>query len=100
MAKHIDLPGMKGKGVAPARIKQLDNLAEAYVVERDKRLLQTPKEVAAKQKLIAAMHTHGDQLRQPDGSLVYRYDEIAITLTPGKEKLKVEAVGTGGEADE
>jgi hypothetical protein len=54
-------------------------------------LVQTPREVAAKTKLIEALHAHAGKITQPDGSLVYRYDEMVITLTPGKEKLKVEA---------
>jgi len=81
-----------GKGVSPVHIPQLDKLAEAYVTERDKRLKQTPKEVAAKVKLIDALHAHADELRTPDGDLVYRYDERLITVTPGKEKLRVEDV--------
>lgn len=83
---------LEGKGVSPIRIKAIDRLAEAYVEERDKRLIQTPKEVAAKQKLIAALHEHESELKQPDGKLAYRYDETVITLTPGKEKLKVQGV--------
>jgi hypothetical protein len=88
--KVIDLPGIEGKGVAPLRIADVDKLAEAYVRERDKRLKMTPREVAAKQNLIAALHAHDKEIRQSDGKLVYRYDEMVITLTPGKEKLKVE----------
>lgn len=88
--KQKDLPGIKGKGVAPIKIKPLERLADAYIEEKNKRCLQTPKEIAAKQKLIDAMHDHADKLRQPDGSLAYRYDDTIITLTPGKEKLKVE----------
>jgi hypothetical protein len=89
-----------GKGVEPLRIAELDKLAEAYCKERDKRLTLTPKEVAAKQNLIAAMHAHSEEIgAQPDGRLVYRYDEMMITLSPGKEKLKVEDVSEKDEAD-
>lgn len=98
--KTIDLPGIEGAGVAPARIAAIDDLADAYVKERDKRLRQTPKEVAAKLKLIDAMHAHANDLRQPDGRLVYRYDETIITLEAGKEKLKVrDAHGDGDEEE-
>src|SRR5262245_45587623 len=92
MAKQSEL-NIKGKGVERTTIKQLDDLAEAYVRERDKRLKQTPKEVAAKSSLISAMHAHAKQITQPDGTLVYRYDERVITVTPGKEKLRVEDIG-------
>ena len=98
MAKHTDLPGMTGTGVAPVRIKEVDTLAEAYIKERDKRLHQTPKEVAAKLKLIEALHRNEAKIgRQPDGALVYRYDEIVITLTSGKDKLKVQDVADEDE---
>jgi hypothetical protein len=99
MAKQSDLPNVTGKGVAPVRITQLDKLAEAYTRERDKRLKQTPAEVAAKQKLIDALHAHADQLRTPDGDLIYRYDEMMITLSPGKEKLRVEALSLEPEEE-
>jgi hypothetical protein len=93
MAKQqSDLPKMTGKGVAPLRIPEVDKLAEAYVRERDKRLKLTPREVSAKQSLIAALHAHEDKIKQPDGTFVYRYDEMVITLVPGKEKLKVEGI--------
>jgi hypothetical protein len=81
-------------------IPAIDNLAESYVKERDKRLRQTPKEVAAKLKLIDAMHAHANDIRQPDGQLVYRYDEVVITLTPGKEKLKVQDIDDEEGGDE
>lgn len=91
-AKHADLPGMTGKGVAPVRIQAIDALAEAYIKERDKRLKLTPREVAAKTKLIDALHANAAKLRNPDGDIVYRYDEMIVTLTPGKEKLSVAPV--------
>jgi hypothetical protein len=90
--KILELP-LKGKGVEPVRIAELDRLAEDYVKQRDRRLTMTPKEVAAKHNLIEAMHQHTDQIgKQPDGSLVYRFDETLIRLSPGKEKLKVEDI--------
>jgi hypothetical protein len=88
MAKQSEL-AIKGRGVEAVRIAQIDSLAEAYIKERDKRLKLTPREVAAKTKLVDALHKHSGDLRQPDGTLVYRYDEMVITLTPGKEKLRV-----------
>lgn len=93
MAKKTqELPGIEGEGVSAVHIPEVDQLAEAYVKERDKRLRVMPKEVAAKLKLIDAMHAHAKKLMLPDGSLTYRYDEMVITLEPGKEKLKVRDV--------
>jgi hypothetical protein len=91
MPKQTELK-IVGKGVSPVHIPELDKLAEAYVAERDKRLRQTPKEVAAKTKLIDALHKHSDKLITPDGDYIYRYDEMLITLSPGKEKLRVASV--------
>lgn len=89
---------MTGTGVSPVRIPEVDKLAEAYVKERDKRLVLTPKEVIAKHNLIAALHAHEKEIgKQPDGTLVYRFDEMVITLKPGKEKLKVEDEHTEDE---
>ena len=91
MPKQTEL-NVSGKGVSAIRIPLIDKLAEAYVIERDKRLKMTPKEVAAKTKLIEALHKHEAQIRTPEGELMYRYDEMVITLTAGKEKLKVREV--------
>lgn len=86
-----DLPGVEGPGVAPVRIPEVDRLADDYIKERDKRVRLTPREIAAKQKLIEALHEH-KELTGPDGTLTYRYDTVLITLEPGKEKLKVKDV--------
>ena len=96
MAKQAELK-IVGKGVSPVSIPDVDRLAEIYVKARDKRLKETPKEVTAKQNLIAAMHAHEKDIKQPDGTLIYRFDEMVITLTPGKEKLKVEDVAVAVE---
>jgi hypothetical protein len=90
---------IEGKGVAPVAIPEIDKLADAYIKERDKRLKQTPREVAAKGRLIDALHKHTDKLRNPDGDIVYRMDELLITLTPGKEKLQVRDVSEQDEAE-
>jgi hypothetical protein len=89
-----------GKGVEPLRIAEIDKLAEVYVAARDKRLTMTPKEVTAKQNLIASLHENAEKIgTQPDGRLVYRYDEMMITLSPGKDKLKVEDISDKDDAE-
>jgi hypothetical protein len=98
--KTTDLPGIEGEGVSAVHIPEIDQLAEAYVKERDRRLKLTPKEVAAKLKLIDAMHAHAKKLTLPDGTLTYRYDEMVITLEMGKEKLKVRDVSHDAEEEE
>lgn len=100
MSKVIELPGIEGDGVAPVRIAKIDYLAESYIKERDKRCKQTPKEIAAKEKLIDALHKHADKLsKDKDGALIYRYDDLLITLKPGKETLKVKSLSADEPED-
>jgi hypothetical protein len=87
--RNVDL-GLTGEGVAPVKIKELDRLAGQYVQHRDERIEALRAEVTAKQNLLESLHKHADQIRLPDGMLVYHYDEMRISVTPGKEKLKVE----------
>lgn len=96
--KQTEMP-IDGPGVAPVTVPEIDKLADEYIRERDKRMKQTPREVAAKGKLIEALHKHGDQLRNPDGDIVYRMDDLLVTLTPGKEKLQVRDVSERNEAE-
>ena len=85
-----DLPGIEGAGVAPVRIAEIDDLAERYIKERDKRCAMTPKELAAKSNLTDAMHRHAEELgRDSDGVIRYQYDDLVVELRPGKEVLKV-----------
>lgn len=56
MPKVVELPGVEGPGVSPVSIPAINRLAEDYIKERDKRVKMTPREVAAKQKLIDAIH--------------------------------------------
>jgi len=99
--KTTDLPGMTGPGVAQPRIKSVDDAAEIYIKERDKRCAMTPREIAAKQKLIEQLHTHADKIgRDRDGTIVYRYDDNIVILKPGKETLQVKETSHGdAEAD-
>jgi hypothetical protein len=83
---------MEGAGVAPLKIEALDRLAEIYVDLRDKRISMLQREIAAKEELIGELHQHEESIKHPDGTLVYRYNETVIRLTPGKEKLKVELI--------
>ena len=88
---------MEGKGVAPTRIEEIDSLADDYVILRDRRIVALGKEIEAKQKLIAALHAHADKIKTPNGDLVYRHNDTTISLTPGKEKLKVETPDNSGD---
>lgn len=98
--KQDDLPEMTGKGIAPVKIPKIDKLARDYVEWRDQRISALEAEVEAKRKLIEALHFHEDQLKLPDGTIVYHYDDSLVTLESGKEKLKIKASHTGEEDED
>lgn len=94
-----DLPGLSGPGVAQTPLPEVDVLVDRYVAARDARMELTKKEVEAKAALIAALHANADAIgRDPEGVIVYRYDDLVVTLATGKEKLKVRTAGA--EEDE
>jgi hypothetical protein len=90
MPKQEDLEGMSGPGVAKVSIPELDNLGDSYLKERDKRMRQTPKEVEAKKKFIAALHENEEKIgRDPDGVLRYPLEGVIFELKMTEEKLSV-----------
>jgi len=94
---NVELPHMTGPGVAVPHHPDLDQLAQAYIAQRDQRLKALINEIVAKDNLITALHSHEEELKQPNGDLAYRFADLVITLSHGKEKLKVEDLS--GEAD-
>jgi hypothetical protein len=82
--------GLVGKGVAPVRIEEIDKLVATYLRRKEASALADAAESEAKSKLIDAMHEHADQLEQPDGDLVYKFNQTIVSLIAGAEKLKVE----------
>jgi hypothetical protein len=101
MPKTGDLPGIKGPGVAPVRIKAVDDAAEEYVKVRDRRMGLTKKEVQAKQNLIDIIHKNAEKIGADDeGIMRYEYDDVVVELSPGKEQLKVRtATNPAGEEE-
>jgi hypothetical protein len=85
--KQLKIPGTEGE-----TIKELNDAAEAYVTERDKRMKLTEKEVAAKDTLINVMKNHKLSVYKDDDA----DPPLIITLTAGKDQLKV----TREESDE
>jgi hypothetical protein len=85
--KQKALPGMEKETIA-----EVDDAAEQYVKERDKRMTMTEKEVEAKQALIYVMRKHK--------LTVYKDDNVdpplIVTLADGKPVVKV----TRDESDE
>jgi hypothetical protein len=98
-AKVSDLPGMTGPGVAPIVIPEVDKLVDKYVAARDSRLIQLGLEVEAKRALIDALHENEALIgKRPDGVIIYRHEELIVTLKSGKDDLKVKVAG--GEDEE
>jgi hypothetical protein len=88
MAKTQELELGDGPGINTVKIPSIHKAAD--IAARDKRCRMSPKEIAAKTKLIDLLHKHEDKIgRGPDGVLRYHYGDEVITLEPGKEKLKV-----------
>ena len=87
MARQASIPGTE----RPVN-KAVANLADGYVIWRDKRMGLTKKEKAAKIALIAGMREHG--------LTVYRDDDhsppLLVTLT-SKDDVRVEEVGAKDE---
>jgi len=85
--KQTELPGMERKTV-----KELDDAAEAYVEQRDARMVLSVKEKDAKDALIAVMKKHGlDVYKDATANL-------RVTLVPGKDGVKV-TEDDGGEEE-
>lgn len=78
--KQMSIPGTERK-----QIKEVNDAAEHYVEQRDKRMGLTEKEHDAKEALIAVMKKHKIE--------TYRDDDVTpplvVTLVPGKDQIKV-----------
>lgn len=91
--KPKELPLGDGPGVGGVSIPEIDELAEDYYKEKEKRCKQTPKEITAKGKLIDALHANADKIGKDDkGVMRYQFGDIVVVLKPGKEILKVKEV--------
>jgi hypothetical protein len=100
MPKAKELPLGDGPGVGAVSIPEIDELAEDYFKEKEKRYKLTPKEVAAKGKLVDALHKHEAKLGKNDkGEIRYQFGDMVVVLKPGKEKLLVKEVDAFEEED-
>jgi predicted RNase H-like nuclease (RuvC/YqgF family) len=83
------LPGMERKA-----IKEIETLADKYVELRDSRIDPLKKELEAKQKLVDAMHRHGQT--------VYEFEEDGEPMTvelKSKENVKVKKGSLDNDSD-
>ena len=88
--QSTELPGIEGPGVGRVIIASVDKLIARYVTARDERMAKTKKEVEAKQNLIAELRDNVKKIGAlPDGTIVYRHDDLVCTLKHGKDELKV-----------
>jgi hypothetical protein len=82
--------GLTGKGAERVSIKAVDTAVVKYVKQRDERMELTKKEVEAKQALIKALRDNKDKLgTDAEGTIIYRHDDLLVTLKHGKDDLKV-----------
>lgn len=88
---------IEGDGAVAIHIDEIEHAADAYIKVRDAFVTNTRKLQERQDDLRKAMHNHEDKLVQrADKTLVYQYDDLTITCTPGKEKVKIKAVEEDG----
>lgn len=96
--KQDQLP-IAGPGVAPVRIKELDDAAEEYVRVRDRRMDLLKKEIDLKGDLLELVHKHEDKIgRDGDGVLRYKVEDedLIVESAHGEETIKVKRASSNG----
>lgn len=92
---EFEVEGLKRK-----RVKEIDDAAEHYVAQRDKRMKLTEKEVEAKEALLRAMRKHKVETYTDTEAV----PPLTVIVTPGKDNVKVtvaeEKADAGQETDE
>ena len=95
MPKQDDMPGIEGPGVAPKRIKKLDNAVAQWRATVAARQELTEKECESRDKVLAMMHA--------EGITQYHYydedDKKKLLIIEGTEKVKLKALPKEGEGD-
>ncbi len=86
-----ELSGIEGEGVAPKKIKRLDNAINAWRSHVTERMDILEKEVAARDKVVAIMHE--------EGLTSYPYwitdDEKKLVVLDSTEKLMMKKASDG-----
>lgn len=89
------------EGTAAPKIPAIEKAGKSYVNVRDERMALTQKEVAAKEKLLQAIHDNQDKLTpNGEGKIIYRYDDMQVIFSAGKENVKVRSVDSPTTEDE
>lgn len=88
--KTPDLAGIEGPGVGAVKIPELDTLIDKYVIARDKRMQESPKEKNAKTNVIDFMLAHQGEIGvDSNGEILYRHGDEVLILKPGTPKLSI-----------
>lgn len=94
--KQEELPGVTGPGVGNTRIPSIDKVASRWISHKDDRCAALVKEKAAKAELIEKIKESKEEIGvDSNGEIIYRYNDQAIILTPGPDKLRIEALDSG-----
>jgi len=91
MARNDELPGVVGEGVAPVKIKTVDNAFEDLLAHRGKRMSSGVKEQEAAAVLTDLFHKHNLKC--------YYFDEVKYVLK-GKEKIVKAPKDVDGEDED
>lgn len=98
--KTMSLPAMTGPGVETPKIPALDKLVRKYEAAKEKRVMASPDEIAAKNELKFALHQNAASLPvNSDGFRFYRSEEYEKDFVL-EETLKMKKFGTDDEDDE
>lgn len=89
--KAQDLPGIKGKGVAPEKIPALDEQIENLIDFRDDAATAKEGIKTAESALIASMEQHK--------LLEYQHEDMKLFMDKGKTKVKLKKVDSAPGED-
>jgi hypothetical protein len=93
--KQDDLGGMTGAGVAPVKIKKLDNLGDKFIDLRDSKADLATQITACEKGII--------ELMKENGLTSYAFSDQIIELKEASTHVKVKTIkvgeGTGGDEE-
>lgn len=90
-------------GAEVVEIPELDEVLEKYEKAKNRRVNASQAELPLKEQVLNLIHANEKKLRQPDGTLAYRYDDDKmVVVTSSKEKIKITTIedAEAGEEDE
>ncbi len=95
------LPAMKGPGVAPLTIEEIDMAVRKYEKHKNARSAETPGEVSAKRDLTLALKAHRAELPFNDeGSQFYRYEGVDYIIDEKVKRRKADDGDDSGSSED